>query len=85
MVKSYNMTIKTHETSSRIRENTDEIVKFNCEVHNVCDPNFRCYMNENIFNKHHVSIVLCVNYISSSEKIISYWYMIYFLGMHYYV
>ena len=44
-----------------------------CAVHNVCDPNFCCWINENTFNKH-VSIVLCV-YISS-EKIISYRYMI---------
>ena len=28
----------------------DEIVKCNCAVHNVCDLNFCCYMNENMFN-----------------------------------
>ena len=42
-VKAY-MTIKTHEKSLRIHEN-DEIVKFNCAVHKVCDPNFCCYSN----------------------------------------
>ena len=71
-VKTYIMTIKNHEKSLKIHEN-NEIMKFNCAVHTVCDPNFCCCMNENILNKY-VSVVLCV-YISS-EKIISYRYMI---------
>ena len=62
--KAY-MTIKTHEKSLKIHEN-DEIVKINCAGHNVCDPNFCCCMNENMFNKH-VSIVLCA-YISSEKQ-----------------
>ena len=33
------MTTKIHEKSLKIHEN-DEIVKFNCAVHNVCDPIF---------------------------------------------
>ena len=53
-VKAY-MTIKTHEKPLKIHEN-DEIVKFNCTVHNMGDPNVCCDMNENMFNKH-VNIV----------------------------
>ena len=64
--KSY-MTIKTHEKLLKIHEK-NEIVKFNCAVQNVCDPNFCCYMNENMCNKH-VSIVLCVfEYIFPQKK-----------------
>ena len=43
-VKAYIMTIKIHQKSLKMHEN-DEIVKFNCAVHKVCDPNFCCYSN----------------------------------------